>query len=143
MNDRVHADSLVTLHYRLRTLDGTELVSTFAQRPATLQLGNGELAPPLEACLVGMSAGERRATELPPERAFGPRNEQFVQRIALADLPAGTDVVAHGTVDIAGRDGQRIAGTVLSVDADSALIDFNHPLAGRALHFEVELIGVI
>lgn len=143
MADRVRADSLVTLHYRLSADDGTEFVSSFTHRPATLQLGNGELAPPLEACLIGMAAGETRSFDLAAGDAFGTRSDQFIQRIGRTDLPPDADVTPHGRIEISGPAGQRVAGTVLSADADSALVDFNHPLAGRALRFDVELIGVI
>ena len=82
MSERVKPDSFVTLHYRLATADDIELVSTFDASPATLQLGSGELAPPLEACLVDLPVGARYVFLLEPEQAFGPHNPQLVQRLA-------------------------------------------------------------
>ena len=95
MTDTVKPDSLVTLHYRLATGDDVELVSTFGASPATLQLGSGELAPPLEACIVGLPVGERHVFLLEPEQAFGTHNPQLVQRMPRTELPAGGKIEVH------------------------------------------------
>jgi FKBP-type peptidyl-prolyl cis-trans isomerase SlpA len=143
MTERVSPDSLVTLHYRLATADDTPLVSTFDASPATLQLGNGELAPPLEACLDGLPLGERHVFLLEPEQAFGPHNPDLVQRLARADLPRGGEVAVLSMIEFAGPDGARFTGLVRELDAESALLDFNHPLAGKAIRFEVEVVGIL
>ena len=70
MSEQVGSGTLVTLHYRLATADDTELVSTFDGTPATLQMGSGELAPPLERCVVGLAVGERHVFLLAPDQAF-------------------------------------------------------------------------
>ncbi len=143
MNDCVKPDSLVTLHYRLATGDDVELVSTFDATPATLQLGSGELAPPLEACLDGLPVGVRHVFLLEPEQAFGAHNPQLVQRLARKELPGEGKIEALAMVEFAAPDGSRFAGLVRELDADSALIDFNHPLAGKSIRFEVEVVGVL
>jgi FKBP-type peptidyl-prolyl cis-trans isomerase SlpA len=143
MTARVAADSLITLHYRLATGDDAELVTTFDASPATLQLGNGELAPTLEACLEGLPVGERHVFLLEPEQAFGPRNPELVQRLACGDLPAGSEVALMSMIEFSAPDGGRFTGVVRELDAESALIDFNHPLAGRSVRFEVEVIGIL
>lgn len=143
MSDRVIPNSFVTLHYRLATADDVELVSTFDASPATLQLGSGQLAPPLEACLDGLPVGERHVFLLEPEQAFGPHNPQLVQRMARKELPGDGKIEVHALVEFATPDGSRFTGMVRELDADSALIDFNHPLAGKSIRFEVEVIGVL
>lgn len=143
MSDRVTPNSFVTLHYRLATADDTELVSTFDASPATLQLGSGELAPPLEACLEGLPVGERHVFLLEPEQAFGPHNPQLVQRMARKELPGDGKIEVHALVEFGAPDGSRFAGLVRELDGDSALIDFNHPLAGKSIRFEVEVVGVL
>jgi FKBP-type peptidyl-prolyl cis-trans isomerase SlpA len=87
MTETVRAGNLITLHYRVATGDDTELVSTFDSTPATLQLGSGELAPPLEHCLIGVNVGERHVFLLDADQAFGSHNPQLVQRMARAALP--------------------------------------------------------
>ena len=143
MTDCVKPDSLVTLHYRLATGDDTELVSTFDATPATLQLGSGELAPPLEACVAGLAVGERHVFLLEPEQAFGVHNPQLVQRMARKELPGGGKIELHSLVEFATPAGARFAGLLRELDADSALIDFNHPLAGKSVRFEVEVVGIL
>jgi len=143
MNDVVKADSLVTLHYRLATADDTELVSTFAGNPSTLQLGNGELAPTLEACLAGLPVGEHHVFLLEPQQAFGQYSAQLVKRFAREELPDGAAIEPHAAIEFEGPGGTKYVGTVKELDGDSALIDFNHPLAGRSVRFEVKIIGVL
>ena len=143
MTERVQADSLVTLHYRIAAADDTEMASTFGSRPATLQLGSGELAPPLETCLIGLATGKRHVFLLEPEQAFGQRNPQLVRRLPRTELPDGNPVKADSLVEFAAPGGGSFAGWVREADADSALVDFNHPLAGKAIRFEVEVVGVL
>ncbi len=143
MSERVKPDSLVTLRYRLATADDVTLVSTFDSAPATLQLGNGELAPPLEACLEGMAAGERQTFLLEAVQAFGPHNPDLVQRLARRDLPEGDKVAVMSMVEFASPDGAAFTGLIRALDDDSALIDFNHPLAGKGVRFEVEIVGIL
>ncbi|RTL33168.1 MAG: peptidylprolyl isomerase [Burkholderiales bacterium] len=142
--------SFLTLHYRLAGPDGDDLVNTFNEKPATLSLGSGELSPALEARLIGLSEGSRTTIELDPGEAFGPRNPEMIQKVALSLLrqlgdPDETwhvgDVVQFPTPDGQGA----FAGVVREMDAagEWALFDFNHPLAGQPVTFEVQLIGVL
>lgn len=143
MTETARADSLITLHYRVATGDDTELVSTFDSTPATLQLGSGELAPTLEHCLVGVAVGERHVFLLEPEQAFGSHNPQLTQRVGRADLPPGIQPELHGLIEFAAPGGAKFTGIVRELDDDAVLIDFNHPLAGKHVRFEVELIGIL
>ena len=143
MNERVRPDSLVTLHYRLATGNDVELVSTFDASPATLQLGSGELVPTLEACLENLPVGERCVFLLEPEQAFGPHNPQLLQRMPRKELPGDGDIEVHALIEFAAPDGAKFVGMVRELDADSALIDFNHPLAGKSIRFEVEIVGIL
>lgn len=142
--------SFLTLHYRLAGPDGEDLVNTFHDKPATLSLGSGELSPALEARLLGLAEGGRHTIELAPGEAFGPRNPEMVQKVATSLLkelgdPDETwrvgDVVQFPTPDGQGS----FAGVVREVDEGGqwALFDFNHPLAGQPVTFEVLLIGVL
>ncbi len=143
MTETVKPDSLVTLHYRVATGDDTELVSTFDSTPATLQLGSGELAPTLERCLVGIVIGEHHVFLLEPEQAFGSHNPQLLQRVGLADLPPAAIPELHGLIEFSSPAGARFTGIVRELDDEAVLVDFNHPLAGKHVRFEVELIGIL
>lgn len=148
MTEHVKRDSLVTLHYRVAvadgTAEGTEIVATFGSTPATLQLGSGELAPPLEACLEDLPVGERHVFLLEPGQAFGPHNPDLLTRMPKSELPNGSEDIGVLTlVEFAAPNGGKFAGLVRELDDTSALVDFNHPLAGKAIRFEVEVIGIL
>ena len=144
----VRADSYLTLHYRVSLADGGEdVVNTFGGNPATLQLGLGQMAEPLERCLIGLAQGSRAQFELEPESAFGPRNPELVQKVSRAMLDANSgvdpDYRPGDLVDFPAPDGGRFAGVLKEINDQWALFDFNHPLAGRRIRMEVEIIGVL
>lgn len=140
--------AFLTLHYRLAGPQG-DVVNTFSGPPATLTLGAGSLAPALEQRLLGLAEGARATFEVPAGEAFGQRSADMIQWLArkeLDELDAPDATYAVGEVlELARPDGEgTFAGVVLAVRADGALqLDFNHPLAGRAVTFEVQLIGVM
>ncbi len=139
--------SYLTLHYRLASKDGNEIISTFKENPATLQLGMGQLAPYLEACLIGLPEGTRRTFALPPEQAYGPRNPDLIQYVSRATLQENSamdaDYVVGDLVEFTAPAGGRFAGILRSIDDEAGLFDFNHPLAGQELVFEVHIIGIL
>jgi len=143
MSETVRAGNLITLHYRVATGDDTELVSTFGSTPATLQLGNGELAPPLEHCLIGINVGERHVFLLEADQAFGSHNPQLTQRMARTALPPDSTPELHGLIQFAAPNGDKFTGIVRELDDEAVLVDFNHPLAGKPVRFEVEIIGIL
>ncbi|AVS93775.1 peptidylprolyl isomerase [Paracidovorax avenae] len=144
----VQPGSFLTLHYRLAGPSG-DVINTFGDKPATLSLGAGELSPAMEQRLIGLAEGTRTTFELPAGEAFGERNpemQQWVARRLLAELGDPDeqytlgDVVQFPTPDGTGS----YAGVVLEVRDDGAVrFDFNHPLAGQPVTFEVQLIGVL
>jgi FKBP-type peptidyl-prolyl cis-trans isomerase SlpA len=147
----IQPGSFLTLHYRLAGPDGADIVNTFNDKPATLSLGTGELAPAIEARLVGLEEGARTRIELAAGEAFGERNPELLQRVKLAllrelgdpdEVYKVGDVVQFPTPDGRGA----YAGVVREVgpaEEDWALFDFNHPLAGQPVTFEVQVIGVL
>jgi FKBP-type peptidyl-prolyl cis-trans isomerase SlpA len=144
----VQPDSFLTLHYRISLADGQKpVIDTFAERPATLQMGTGQLAQPLESNLLGLREGERRLFKLGAGEAFGPRNPELLQRIRrdLFDTHAARDEAFFpgDLIDFPRPDGGRYAGVLKEMHPDHVLVDFNHPLAGRAIDFEVEVISVL
>jgi FKBP-type peptidyl-prolyl cis-trans isomerase SlpA len=145
--NRVEPGSFLTLHYRLRDADGVAVVDTFATRPATLSIGSGELAPARESRLLGLAEGSEQSFGLGAGEAFGERDPALVQRVrrtALdADGDADGDYQVGDVVRFPAPGGQSIAGIVRELDAETIVFDFNHPLAGRPVTFDVKLIGVL
>jgi FKBP-type peptidyl-prolyl cis-trans isomerase SlpA len=144
----VQKGSFLTLHYRLAGPDGADIINTFADKPATLSLGTGELAPAMESRLLGMAEGTRTTFALAPGEAFGERNPDLLQRVKrglLDELGDPDESYRVGdVVQFPTPDGQgAYAGVVREVGDESLLFDFNHPLAGQPVTFEVHVIGVL
>jgi FKBP-type peptidyl-prolyl cis-trans isomerase SlpA len=144
----VQPGSFLTLHYRLAGPAG-DIINTFEDKPATLSLGAGELSPAVEQRLLGLAEGTRATFELAAGEAFGARNPEMVQWVArqLLDQFGDPDeqYAVGEVVQFPTPDGQgRYAGAVRQVRDDGAvLFDFNHPLAGQPVTFEVLVIGVL
>jgi len=144
----IQPGSFLTLHYRLAGPDGSDVINTFADKPATLSLGAGQLAPAMEQRLLGLAEGAHETFELVAGEAFGERNPQLLQRVKLALLrELGEPEAEYGVGDVVRfptPHGQgAYAGVVREVGADWLLFDFNHPLAGRPVKFEVHVLGVL
>ncbi len=144
----IQEGSFLTLHYRLAGPDGADVINTFNDKPATLSMGAGQLAPAMERCLLGLAEGSRQVFSLPAGQAFGDRNPDMVQRVKrallreLGDPDAEYnvgDVVQFPTPDGSGS----YAGVVRELGESWLLFDFNHPLAGQPVSFEVAVIGVL
>lgn len=146
----IQSGSFLTLHYRMAGLDGADIINTFNEKPATLSLGTGQLSPAIEQRLLGLGEGTRATFELAAGEAFGERNPELLQWVARKllnelsdpDEPYQVgDVVQFPTPDGLGQ----YAGTVRQVKGsdDAVQFDFNHPLAGQPVVFEVQVIGVL
>ena len=146
--NQVEPGSFLTLHYRLAGPDGDDLVNTFNDKPATLSMGTGELAPAMERLLIGLPEGTHESFELAAGEAFGERNPDMLQRVKRSLLDELGDPDEHysvgDVVQFPTPDGKSAyAGVLREIDADVMVFDFNHPLAGRPVTFEVKLIGVL
>ncbi len=139
--------SFLTLHYRLAGPAG-DIINTFGDKPATLSLGTGELSAAVEARLLGLEEGVHSTFDLAAGEAFGERNpemQQWVARKLLAQMGdpdeqyAVGDVVQFPTPDGTGS----YAGAVIASNETAVNFDFNHPLAGQPVTFEVRLIGIL
>ena len=145
----VQEGSFLTLHYRMSGPGGQVIIDTFDGQPATLSLGSGQLSPAIEQHLIGLEEGSRHVIELDDGEAFGERQPDMVQWVArrlLNELgDAHEQYVAGDVVQFPTPDGlDSYAGSVVEVREDGAvLFDFNHPLAGQPVRFEVQLIGVL
>jgi FKBP-type peptidyl-prolyl cis-trans isomerase SlpA len=144
---QVHEGAYLTLHYALRGPEGEDIVNTFNDKPATLTLGAGQLAQPIEARLIGLEQGAHTTIALAEGEAFGPRNPELVQRVSKKLLAKEGDPMERYSfgdiVQFTSPQGAPYAGVVKEVHDDYVLMDFNHPLAGQAMSFEVKLIGVL
>ncbi|MGK9065750.1 FKBP-type peptidyl-prolyl cis-trans isomerase [Stutzerimonas chloritidismutans] len=138
---RIGPETQVTLHFALGIENGEQVDSTFDKQPATFKIGDGSLLPGFEQQLYGLKAGDRRTFQIAPEQGFGQHNEQNVQVMPRAqfegmELSEGLLVIFNDAAKT------ELPGVVKRFDERQVTVDFNHPLAGKALTFEVEIFEV-
>jgi FKBP-type peptidyl-prolyl cis-trans isomerase SlpA len=133
--------SVVTLHYRLEC-GGQEMVNTFDEGPETFTLGVGELEPRLETLLLGLDVGDHLTFDLGPGEGFGYHDPAMVHTLPRGDFPADMALSVDDGVDFTLPNGQTLTGTVLELDSESVQVDFNHPLAGLPVQFEVKILAI-
>ena len=143
--------SHVTLHYRLTVLDEvlSDFLSTFEGNPATVAIGQAQLAPFMEERLIGLTEGAHETFELAPDEAFGTYNLELKREVSRELLMEGNpqvDGFAKGDfVEFAMPNGYRMSGVFLgwNLTGNGVWVDFNHPLAGKNLRLELKVIGVL
>jgi len=137
---RIDARSRVTLHFSLLLETGEEIDTTRRSRPASFEIGDGSLLPGFEQSLIGMRAGDDAQILLEPADAFGEHNAGNV-RILNVEKFAGIELEPGLMVSFQASDGE-LPGVVKKVYTDSVEVDFNHPLAGRKIIFDVSVLKV-
>ena len=138
---RIAQNTEVTLHFALHLENGDTVDSTFDKAPAVFKVGDGNLLPGFEAAIFGFKAGDKRTVVVAPENAFGQPNPQNVQTMPRSqfqdmELSLGLLVIFNDAANT------ELPGVVKAFDDDQVTVDFNHPLAGKTLNFEVEIIDV-
>lgn len=138
---KITEHSVATFHYTLRDEGGEELESSRGGDPSAYLHGAGNIIPGLEAALSGCSAGDRVETTLEPREAYGLRNAERVQKVPVKHLLFQGRLRPGAVAQLNTPEG-RVPVTVTKVGRHSATVDTNHPLAGKTLHFEVEILEV-
>jgi FKBP-type peptidyl-prolyl cis-trans isomerase SlpA len=138
---RIQAGSKVELHFSVSIENGIEIDNTRGRdEPVSLVIGDGNLLEGFEKALFGLRAGDRRTVHLPPEDAFGqwnPENIQIFDTVKFEQRP----IIGH-MIEFEDKAKASLFGVVKSVNEDTTEIDFNHPLAGKNITFEVEIFKV-
>ena len=134
--------SRISLHFRLKLDDGSEIDSTFDKSPAHFVLGDGQLPAGFEACLLGMKEGEEKTSTVMPEKAFGMPNPNNIQRIPRNQFTQDTPLEEGLVMSFSDAANSELPGVIRSFDEQQVEVDFNHPLAGRTLVFEVCILSV-
>jgi FKBP-type peptidyl-prolyl cis-trans isomerase SlpA len=138
---RIGTGSRVTLHFAIKLDDGVPVDSTFEKQPATFTIGDGSLLPGFEQTLFGLKAGDQRSFEISPEQGFGqgnPLNVQIIPRSQFVrmELSEGLLIIFNDAANA------ELPGVVREFDEERVTVDFNHPLAGKQLIFDVQIIQV-
>lgn len=133
----------VRVHYTGTLDDGTVFDSSRDDEPIEFELGSGEVIDGFDRAVSGLEVGESREVELEPEDAYGQRSDDLVIEVDRGDLPDDLDPEVGQTLAVEGADGEEMAAWVAEVGEDAITVDLNHPLAGRTLTFEVELVEFV
>ena len=132
---------VISIHYTLSLRDGEIIESNFDEEPLEYTMGSGELIPGLEEVLADMKVGEEKTGVLPPEKAYGLSLSEAMLEIPKDHLPAEALEVGarvHGE----GPGGAEIDGRIVKLKTKCAVVDFNHPLAGKTIAYTIKLCGV-
>ena len=132
----------VTVQYTGTLEDGTVFDSSQNREPLTFTIGSGDLIPGFEKAVVGMEPGQTRTATFAPDEAYGERSDELVFSIPRDQLPDEVDPEVGDRLEAKDPDGNRFAVSVAALDGDTVTLDANHPLAGRDLTFEIELVEI-
>ncbi len=139
MEMNVGEGTRVYLNFSLALEDGDEVDSNFGGEAVSFAVGDGSLLPGFEQRLFGMRAGERKLFQVPPEDAFGQPNENNVQRIGRENFDEEIELELGLVCSFADASGGEVPGMVVAFDNEEVTVDFNHPLAGRTILFDVHI----
>lgn len=132
----------VHVHYTGRLDDGTVFDSSKGKSPIEFVLGTGHVIPGFEKAVEGLSVGEQISATIPSPEAYGLRSEELVMDVPMDNFPDGASPSVGQRFEMRTPDGQKVPVTVTEVGDDSVEIDANHPLAGRKLEFDLELVKI-
>lgn len=130
----------VRVHYTGTLADGGQFDTSRGRDPLAFTVGSGQVIPGFDRAVVGLEAGDTVTVSIEPDDAYGPRHEQLSHTVAREDF--ASEPYVGGEVNLVSPDGDEIPGRIVAIDGDGITLDFNHPLAGETLVFQIELIDV-
>ncbi|MCV6604720.1 MAG: FKBP-type peptidyl-prolyl cis-trans isomerase [Porticoccaceae bacterium] len=142
MSDSVCQGAKVTLHFSLSLEDGQQVDSNYDADPATFTVGDGNLLPGFEQSLIGLAAGAKERFAVAPENGFGQPDPNNIQQVSRASFGADADLQKGLVMTFLDANKMEVPGVITAFDDDTVTVDFNHPLAGRTILFDVHILSV-
>ena len=139
---KVENGMFVSVDYKGTLQDGEEFDSSHGRQPIEVQVGAGQVIKGFEEALMGMALNEKKVFTLQPEEAYGQRDETATHTFSRSDVPPDMDPQVGDTIGLHTPDGQQIPARIAEVDTEKVVVDLNHPLAGEALTFEIEVVSI-
>lgn len=133
----------VRIHYSGTLTDGTPFDTSEGRDPLEFALGAGAVIPGFEKAVEGMAVGENKSVTIDPDDAYGPRHDQLVQQVPTSSLPDDIEPAIGMQLQGQSPEGQVMNLTVTAIEDDGITVDANHPLAGEALTFDIELVEIV
>lgn len=140
MNLQVQTGTSVTLHFSLALENGHIVDSNFEGNPATFSVGDGNLLPGFESCLLGLEVGDEREFIISPENAFGQHNAQNVQAVDRGNFDE-SELEIGSILSFQNGDGE-LPGVIIVLEENQVMVDFNHPLSGKNIVFQVKIVEI-
>jgi peptidylprolyl isomerase len=140
---KAEVGNTVKVHYTGTLNDGTVFDSSLEREPLEFTLGSGQVIPGFDKGIVGMELNEKKQIVLPPEEAYGERNEELVLEVPKNDLPADLEPQIGQQLQMQYNNGQTIVVTITNMSDSSVSLDANFPLAGQTLTFDLELVEIV
>lgn len=133
----------VKVHYTGKLEDGTVFDTSAEREPLEFKIGEGQLITDFEQAVVGMEPGESKTVMIPSGDAYGPHRDEMVLKVARKDMPEGLDPQVDQRLQVRHDDGNAFVVTVTAVSEESVTLDGNHPLAGKDLTFDIQLMEIV
>jgi peptidylprolyl isomerase len=134
---------VVKVHYTAKLEDGTAFDTSIDRHPLRFTLGDGQVIPGFDQAVVGMQPGETKTAHIPMDKAYGPYREDMVVTLARSQFPKTLELEVGQTLEITFSDTRRATVTVADISEEKVTLDANHPLAGKDLVLEIELIEIV
>ena len=138
----VKSGDTVQIHYTGTLKDGTTFDSSEGRDPLEFVVGSGQIIPGLDSALPGMTEGDKKVVQVPSEEAYGPVNPEMRQAVPREGIPADIPLDPGTQLQMQTPEGQALPVTVVEVDETTVTLDANHPLAGKDLRFDIELVKI-
>jgi len=132
----------VRVHYTGKLEDGTQFDSSAGKDPLEFSIGAGDVLPAFDSAVEGMTVGDSKSVEIEAAEAYGRRHEQLIQDVPREQLPDEMEPAVGMQLQAQGQDGQPIHLVVTDVKDETITVDGNHPLAGKDLAFDIELVDI-
>ncbi len=133
----------VCIHYTGKLEDGTLFDSSEGREPLQFAVGGGQVIPGFDNAVQGMAVGDKKSVTIEPEEAYGERHEQLVQEVPRDQLPDDLSPAVGMELQAKDETGQVMRLAVTAIDEASITVDGNHPLAGKTLNFDIELVEIV
>lgn len=139
---QVKQGDTISVHYTGKLTDGTIFDSSYGRAPIKFTLGQGKLIAGFEKAVIGMKAGEKKTANIPFGEAYGPRQENAVVEMERKHLPQNFIPQVGQRLELTQEDNSNVLVTVTNVADQTITVDANHPLAGKDLTFEIEVVTI-
>ncbi len=138
----IEAGNQISVHYTGTFEDGEIFDSSQGRDPLSFEVGAGQMIQGFDEAVVGMKNGESKRITLAPEEAYGPRNEELLIDIPNSNFPEDMKLEVGMMLQMSNQEGQPVPATVAEINEESVKMDVNHPMAGKTLNFEIEIIDI-